>query len=189
MYRRMLVASLLLLVSLACAGSAGAARLPIHGLPNQVLDDIIVPSEWDGVWTVEDSIYTNCDSGSATYSVDEDTLCSGEKYTQDSSCDVVCTGSASPGNIDATCSGSCEVEGGCIITYSIHTVGTRTADSYRIVTTINASYSGIGEFCNLLPPTCTKIVSYGTRTAPAPPAYCLTPTKTSTWGQVKVRYR
>jgi hypothetical protein len=191
MYRRLCFATLLLLAVVAWTGSATAARLPVRGLPNQLLDDIVVPSEWDGVWTVEDSVYTNCNSGSATYSMDEDTLCSGEHYSQspDPSCQLTCSGSASSGAIDATCTGECELEGGCIATYTVHTTGTRSADSYQITTTINVTYSGTGEFCGLLPPTCTKIVSYGTRTAPAPPAYCLTPTKESTWGRLKIRYR
>jgi hypothetical protein len=34
-----------------------------------------------------------------------------------------------------------------------------------------------------------KIVSYGTRTGPAPAEYCLTSTRHPTWGQLKILYR
>ena len=65
----------------------------------------------------------------------------------------------------------------------------RTGDTYRSVTVTNVTYSGTGLGCDLVPPSCTKVVSYGTRTGPAPAEYCLTPVKRATWGQLKVAYR
>ena len=65
----------------------------------------------------------------------------------------------------------------------------RTNDTYRSVATVNTSYSGTGTGCDLLPPSCTRTVSYGTRTGPAQTAYCETPARQTTWGRLKVTYR
>lgn len=187
--RRTMVVTFLLLASVLVASSVGA-RPAIPGLPGfKVLDGITVPPEWNGIWTVEDSTYNDCNVNSATYSSDEDTLCGGEAYEQENpTCPVTCTGTATATTIDATCTSSCTV-GDCTMDFNIHTVGTMTASSYRIVTTVNLIYSGTSEICSLIPPSCIRIVSYGTRTGPAPPAYCLTSAKPSSWGRLKLLYR
>jgi hypothetical protein len=67
--------------------------------------------------------------------------------------------------------------------------GTRTADSYFVVTVIEVSYSGTAEGCDLIPPTCIQLNTHGTRVGPAPPSYCATPTQPTTWGRLKTLYR
>jgi hypothetical protein len=67
--------------------------------------------------------------------------------------------------------------------------GTRTGESYYSVTTISTTYSGTGAGCSSFPASCTQINSKGTRTGPAPAAYCATPARAATWGELKSLYR
>jgi hypothetical protein len=66
----------------------------------------------------------------------------------------------------------------------------RTNSSYRSVTTVSTSSTGTALGCNLIPPSCTRTVSYGTRTGPAPSEFCiLTGVRRATWGRLKMMYR
>ena len=149
---------------------------------------IVVPPEWDGIWTTEDSVY-DCVTGFKTFDAGKDTLCSGQVYAQGGPLSLVCNGTADATTFHATCTGSEMVFPDCMLLVDIQIDATRTADSYRAVTVTNTSYSGTGTGCSLLPPTCTRSVTYGTRTSGAPADYCATPVKQTTWGRLKAAYR
>ena len=181
-----------LLLSAALLPSISAQAAPVasdfrDGL-KLASQSVIVPPEWDGIWTQEDSLY-DCTTGFKSFFSGTDTLCAGQVYTQGGALNVVCNGTADATSFHATCSGSETVFTDCTVMIDIQIDGTRTGNSYRSVTVTNASYSGTGTGCDLLPPSCTRSVTYGTRTSAAPPAYCATPAIPTTWGQLKVKYR
>jgi hypothetical protein len=184
---------LLLSASMMPSGPARAGTAAYNfGRVLRVADaSVVVPPEWDGLWATQDSVY-DCTTGFKSFSSGVDTLCAGQVYTQDpgsSPVTLTCTGTADATSFHATCSGSAEVFADCQLLMEVQTDATRTGDSYRSVTTISTTYSGTGLGCDLLPATCTRVVSYGTRTGPAPVDYCLTPAKRTSWGQLKVSYR
>jgi hypothetical protein len=185
---------LLLSASMVSSGSAHATAVVYDfGKALRILSgSTTVPPEWDGIWTHQDSVY-DCTTGFKYVSSSSDTLCSGQVYTQDpggSGVTFDCTGTADATTIHVTCTGSAVVvPDSCQVTFVIQFDATRTSNSYRSVTTVNATYSGTGLVCSLLPATCTRIVAYGTRTGPAPAEYCLTPATRTTWGHIKTLYR
>ena len=183
------------LVSLFVALSFGSAyaRPSTHGFGAalRAMDGpITVPPEWDGIWTTADSTY-DCTAGFTEYSTGKDTICGGRAYSQAPPGPVTftCNGTSDATSIHVTCSGSSEIFPDCQATYVIQTDVTRTGETYRSVTTIDVTYSGTGEGCSLLPSSCTRDVTYGTRTGPAPLDFCLTSVKRSSWGQLKILYR
>jgi hypothetical protein len=150
-----------------------------------------VPPEWDGVWTTQDSVY-DCTTGFQALEVGADTLCSGEVFTQAaiaSPLTLDCNATADATTFHATCSGSADVMTGCTLTVGIQIDAIRTSSSYRAVTTTDMGYAGSATGCDQLPASCTRTVTYGTRTGPAPSDFCVTPAKRTTWGQLKVSYR
>jgi len=152
---------------------------------------VVVPTEWDGIWTTVDSVYT-CAGVFQSTSTSEDTICGGKDYspnTGGSPITFVCTGSATATTFDMTCTGSGDIFTDCTANYTVVTHGTLSGSTNHFVTTVNVTYSGTGTGCSLLPPSCTQIDGWGTRTGPAPSAYCATPTRKSTWGHVKSIYR
>jgi len=151
---------------------------------------IVVPQDWDGIWSTVDTSYT-CAGGFQSTSTYEDTLCGGKDFNAGSG-DVhfECTGTGTSTTFDAVCSGSNEVLTGCTATYTIHIHATRSGDTNHIVDVVNVDYSGTSIECSYLQPMCTQVDSWGTRTGAAPVAYCTTtPTRTATWGQVRIHYR
>jgi hypothetical protein len=147
-----------------------------------------VPVEWDGIWTTQDTVYT-CPSTFQSTSVGSDTLCGGSEYNVTGPGGIVftCTGTADATTIDVTCTGSGELFPGCNGDFTVTTKGTRTNDTYFIVSTVNVAYTG--ALCIGLP-SCDQINTHGTRTGPTMTGDCaVTPTKQSTWGQLKVIYR
>jgi len=181
-----------LLLLLLCAtalpiGVAEAATAP-QKIAKQARVSIVVPPEWDGYWTTVDSIYT-CAGVLQFTGPGADTICGGKDYSQKppgSTLEIECTGTATATTIDITCTGSGPIETDCNADYTIVQHGTRSGDSYFTVTTINIVYSGTA--CPL-PPQCIQVNTHGTRTGEAPPDFCATATKKSTWGQIKVLYR
>jgi len=171
---------------------------PAHGSPSpqkvlqlmrQARASIAVPTEWDGEWNTLDTVYT-CLGAFQSTSTSTDTICGGKDYSPNgygSPINFQCTGSATATTIDMTCVGSGELFTDCNGDYTIVTHGTLSGSSYHTVTTINVTYSGTA--CDFLPPSCNQIDTWGTRIGPAPVAYCATPTRSSSWGQVKVLYR
>jgi hypothetical protein len=151
---------------------------------------IVVPLEWDGIWSLEDSTYT-CTGTPTGTSSSLDTLCTGAQLEPSTGSPIqfTCTGTADATSTHLTCIGSMDLFPDCKATYQIQMDGTRTGDTYLFVTTVNVTYSGTGTGCDLYPPSCTQINSHGTRLGPAPPAYCVTPARPSSWGKVKILYR
>jgi len=191
--KRIACVVLLLSASALLPGSAHArARVfDFSGALRVMGNTVTVPPEWDGVWTVQDSVY-DCTTGFKYFDTSTDTLCSGQVIQQDTTgvpVTIDCNGSADATSYHVTCTGSMDVFTDCQVTYDIQTDATRTSNSFRSVTTMSVSYSGTGTGCDLLPGSCTRTVSYGTRTGPAPLDYCLTPTRRTSWGQLKVSYR
>jgi hypothetical protein len=173
------------------ATRADAASLSLQDLLRHARAAVIAPVEWDGIWNTVDSTYT-CLGVLQSTSAGSDTICGGKDYTPGtygSGLSISCTGSATPTTIDMTCTGSGAVFTDCNANYTAVIHGDRNNDTYHLVSTVNVTYSGTGLGCNLLPPSCSQVDSWGTRTGPAPPAYCATPAQKSTWGVLKVRYR
>ncbi len=151
---------------------------------------IVIPQEWGGIWTSVDSTY---DCGGPLQFVDGsvDTLCAGAVIVDPVTFPIsyTCTGSADATTVDVTCSGATEIIPDCMATYTLTLHGTRSGDSYFMVSTMSTSYSGSAEGCDLIPDDCVQTNSHGTRTGPAPIEYCQTPALPSSWGELKVRYR
>ncbi len=152
---------------------------------------IVLPVEWDGVWTTADSVY-DCSGAFQNTDAGADTLCGGKDYLTggpDPGLWFDCTGTATSTTIDVTCTGSQEVFPNCMANYTITTHGTRSGDTFYIVSTFALDYTGTGEGCELIQPYCEQTNSHGTRTGPAPTLYCSVPTRTQSWGELKIRYR
>lgn len=184
-----LIACLALLPGSAAAGKAPAGIKQILGIA-AAASDVVIPQEWGGIWTSVDSTY-GCLGDLQFVDGAVDTLCPGAMILDPGVFPVTydCTGSADASTVSVTCSGSAEVFPGCVATYSYSMQGTRTGDSYLIVSNILTTYSGSAEGCNLIPDDCMQINSRGTRTGPVPTEYCETPALPASWGQLKVRYR
>ncbi len=185
----LLLSAPLLLSRPARAGAA--SHFDFAGALRAASSTITVPPEWDGIWATQDSVY-DCTTGFQSYGTGLDTLCANQVFnggTGDSQFTFTCTGTADATTIQTTCTGTGEVFPDCQVTMVVQSDAVRTNDTYRSVTTMNTSYSGTGTGCDMLPSSCTRTVSYGTRTGPAPSDYCSTPAKPTTWGRLKVTYR
>lgn len=187
---RRLLLLFLLPTSMIALGSAHAASTqnPWESLVKAARAQTVIPTDWDGVWATQDSVY-NCDGSlSSVPPPDSETLCGGTDYTASSGGIVFnCTGTADATTFDVTCTGSGELFPGCTGDYTVVTHGTRTGDTYFTVSTVNGTYTGaICPFAS----SCIQVNSHGTRTRATTAADCAaTPTKRSTWGQMKVIYR
>jgi hypothetical protein len=194
MKRWLLLFSILGVLPCVLTGAAAASERPtldaryvlrlLGGTPG-------VPSQWSGIWSTVDTTY-NCVGTPLGNSASTDTLCTGQGYLPDEETgptNFQCDGTANSTSFDITCTGSEELFKDCVANFSIHTVGTRSGDSYFSVSTMIVSYVGTGEGCNFLPGQCTQFNSHGTRIAPEPTAYCSTPVIDVSWGRVKSQYR
>lgn len=149
-----------------------------------------IPAEWSGIWSTVDSLY-DCTGNLQSTSSSLDTLCTGQivEPEEDPSFEYDCTGTTTPTTVNMTCTGQFEVVKDCFADYVVTIVGTRTNDTYFMVTTITTTFSGTGEGCDFFPDQCMQFNSHGTKIAPEPAAYCATPVEETTWGQVKSLYR
>jgi hypothetical protein len=147
-----------------------------------------IPPEWAGIWSVQDSIY-NCQGQSTDVSTTLDTLCAGAVLADPGESPITfdCVGFANATTFSQTCTGSGDVAG-CHVDFHLDSHGTRTNDSYYSVSVIQFTYSGPSP-CDLFPGQCNQTNSHGTRTDPEPAQFCSTPTRESTWGDVKIHYR
>ena len=187
---------MVLLLAATMLPGAASAQSTSTGLKHQLVitragATIVVPPEWGGIWTVTDSIY-DCAGVLQSVEASQDTLCPGEPAQQDPQQfpgTIDCTGSADATSIDVSCTGSSELFPDCMMNFTSNLRGTRTGETYFVVSTTELATSGTAEGCDLFPGFCTQINSHATRTAPAPVAYCQTPTRPTTWGNLKVRYR
>jgi hypothetical protein len=186
----------LTLLLLACVFPARSARATTDGQGaaralRLARASFVVPVEWDGIWANVDSTYT-CDGTLQDVGASTDTICGGKEYLPDtagSQITFTCSGSATPTTFDMTCTAAGEIFTDCVANYTIATHGTRSGDTDHLVTTIEVTYTGTAEGCDLIPTSCTQFDSWGTRIGPAPASYCSIPTLRSTWGSLKTRYR
>ena len=182
---------LFLIACVLVSGSADAKSAPKgFGSALKALNGAItVPQEWDGIWDTVDSTY-DCKGVLTGTSATEDTICGGqvvEAGNPNNPITFTCTGTANGNTIDVTCTGGAEILPECQLTIDFHIQVTRTGESFRSVTTSNQTYSGTG--CSGYPDMCSRDVQVGSRTGPAPIAYCTTPARRATWGQLKTIYR
>ena len=191
------LAAVLLVASavLVLLADAAAARIPrspfqLMQIARTAADPFKVPPEWDGIWTSTDSTY-DCNGFFQQVETSEDTLCSGAVFLDpaDISGDVECTGSFTATTINLTCTAVDTLFEDCYGTFTYNIHGTRSGNTAFLVLTFSTTFDGTGEGCDFLPDDCTQTNTHATRSGPAPPVYCATPTAPSTWGGVKIRYR
>lgn len=183
-----LALTFLLPASMLLIGSAEASSVP-ETIAKLAKASVVAPPEWDGFWATIDSVYT-CAGVFQSTSIGADTICGGKDYSSrppGTGIELQCTGNADATTIDVTCTGSGPVFADCDADYTVVIHGTRTADTYFIVNTVNITFVGTG--CLGVPPQCIQVNSHGTREGQAPPDFCATPTKKSSWGEIKVLYR
>ena len=155
---------------------------------------VTVPPEWDGIWASEDSVY-DCQGVLQSVEVYDDTLCSGQVIGYEGEdptgglITITCDGTATATVAHVTCSGSGELMTDCTLSIFNSLDATRTANSFVAVSVTDVSTSGTAFGCDLFPRNCTRIVTHATRSGPAPTAYCATPARPSSWGDVRIRYR
>src|SRR5213593_1854942 len=103
---RRLALTLVLPASMLLIGSVQASSVP-ESLARMARISVIVPPEWDGIWTTQDSVYT-CEGVFQGSSTDADTICGGKDYSPSGPMNItlVCTGTANATTIDVTCTGS-----------------------------------------------------------------------------------
>lgn len=196
MKHRALVFPLLVSALLAFAGTADAkpfaAKLRLSraaGLPT-----IIVPTEWAGVWAIQDTVF-DC-LGAVTSAVSEnDTLCAGQNIFElpddfsEIDIEITCDGEVTPTLLDVSCSGTTLVAKDCLLTYTFTANAVRTGETYDARTATSITFTGTGIGCDAFPGFCVESHTTGTRILPEPTAYCATPVEATTWGQIKSRYR
>jgi hypothetical protein len=152
---------------------------------------VVIPVEWDGVYTTLDSTY-DCNGVFQNTSTATDTICGGKDYSPNQGGSPVqfnCTGSANATSFDMTCTASFDVVPNCTAHFDVATHGTLSGGMYFTVTVVNVTFTGTDPLCAFETPSCNQYNSHGTRTGPAPAGYCATPTRRTSWGQVKTIYR
>jgi hypothetical protein len=185
-----MILPLLLLSSVLTFGTAiaGPSSPTVARIAKLAMAQTVIPQEWDGIWTTEDSLYLCDGTFQNSPASTPDTICGGQDYQQSGPVTLTCSGTATATTIDQTCTGSGTFIPDCDANYTVVTHGTRSADSYFLVTTVSAEYVGAG--CAGIPPSCSQINIHGTRIGPAPAEFCATtPTKRRTWGEIKAIYR
>lgn len=175
------------------AGSLSSPRVPMdfEGVVRTMTGSVNIPIDWDGLWMTVDSVYI-CGGGLQNVSSELDTICGGQVFSEEppnSQFTFTCKGTATGTTINGTCTGGGEAFPDCQVSVVVDFQSTRTGESYRSVTTVNTTYAGTGKGCDLIQDSCTRVVSEGTRTGPAPPAFCSTPAKRTSWGKLKAIYR
>jgi hypothetical protein len=181
-------APLVLAAAVLVPVTAGAAKVPRPTF-GQILagGGGTVPSAWAGIWQTQDTVRT-CGSQEINDipEATEDTLCTGAPIAgAPGGFDYQCSGSVTNTDIDITCTGSIPF-GECTLNIQYHVVGHRSDDTSRTVETFSQTYDP--PMCAFVPDDCEETTSWHVRTG-AEPAKCLTPTRRSTWGGLKILYR
>lgn len=183
---RLLAAVLLAAVILPTISAAAPFKRP------SVLDAMqgsgySIPPEWAGVWQYEDSTYTCTPRAFTDYDTGLDTLCTGVAVQPDTTGGIEfnCTGTVTPTSVDLTCTGGFTFMG-CTATYTDHSVGTRTGDTFVITSTYSLTWSP--PLCAFQADTCEETVTRSTRLS-GDQTGCPTPARQGTWGALKTRYR
>ncbi len=149
----------------------------------------VVPPEWGGIWESTDDTF-DCDTNALMFSsASTDTLCPGAVFGEPPVIEEItftCTSSADGDSYTTHCEGSTEMIPGCLATYVIDTVGTRTGETSVSTTTFSTTFVGA---CFGMADTCQRTESTSTRIA-GPPESCVgTPNEGESWGTLKARYR
>jgi hypothetical protein len=193
--KRLASVAFVISASLVLLADVAAARVPrspfrLLQLARTAADPILIPPEWDGIWAITDTTY-DCNGVPQLTSASEDTLCSGAVFLDpaDITGNVICSGTTTATTIDITCAGTDTLFEDCVGTFTYNIRGTRSGNSAFLVATFSSTFDGTAPECAFIPDDCSQVNSHGTRTGPAPAAYCATPTLPSTWGGVKIRYR
>jgi hypothetical protein len=190
--KRMLVAIMLLVLGITGSiARAGVPRTtPGFALRAQtMIQNTPAPPEWAGVWTTVDSTYVPCELPFGSRSTGADTICAGKTFEQpsDPMFNVTCSGTADATTFHQHCTGTADLGGGCTGTVDITIDGTRSNDTFRTVSVVTFTPDTPGPECTAI---CIRLVSYGTRTGPAPSDYCTTTAaRPSSWGRLKILYR
>ena len=193
-----MVAVLVLLASLLVSLPSHArpteldpASLDFEKMVRTMSGSVVIPNDWDGVWSTLDSVYV-CDGAFQQTSMEMDTICGGQAFTEEppnSPFEFTCKGTATGSTIMGTCTAAGEAFPDCQVSVVINFESTRTGSTYVSVTTVTSTYTGTGKGCNLIPDSCTRIVDRGTRTGPGPVNFCTTAAQQTTWGKLKTIYR
>jgi hypothetical protein len=148
----------------------------------------VVPPEWDGIWVTTDTVF-DCTGGIMAVSASSDTLCGGKTIPVPGGINYVCNGTADATTMHVTCTYDYSPIPDCQAHSVIVINGTMTGNTFSDVDSNRTTFSGTGFGCDLLPPICSVTHIHGTRTGPAPAAYCATATFPATWGKIKEMYR
>jgi len=188
--KRILLTLLPVLMFAAGIAAAGPAPPTVESLAKIARAQTNVPPEWDGIWTTQDTVYLCPSTVLSVPAPGSDTLCGGSEYSASSGGIVLsCSGTADATTLNVTCTGNGQVTTGCTADITVTTHGTRTNNTFFTVSTLQLT-NFVGGIACLGLPTCLQINTHGTRTGPTTAADCATtPTKQSTWGQLKVIYR
>jgi hypothetical protein len=168
---------------LLLAGTVWAGDLPrtSAGTP--------LPPEWEGIWSDVDSVY-DCGTQALIKVVSRtDTLCAGEEVGDDPEApphfpSVTCSGSGDATHLQAHCTAGGLCGEACTLEYTSDLDATRSGETaFWLWTTSFQSNVPIFNSCSL-----TR--RHGTRLQAGPLALCsAVPTKPSTWGNLRARYR
>lgn len=154
----------------------------------QVRAEAEIPAEWQGVWETEVSVY-DCETNFLIFEFSEtDTLCPGDNFEDpdEEEFTLNCTSSADATSYTSSCEGETEILPGCTAAFTFDTVGTRTGETYSVISTMNISY--VGD-CSGLTDSCQRTEITGTRIGEATGPCGSTPNQEHTWGAVKSSYR
>ncbi len=186
----LMVISTGLLVS-GVAVESGTAGTVTRGVALTAAGDLVVPSEWAGVWDTR-STSTICGGSQIGSSVDTDTLCAGAPIglpgDDGSGIELLCTGTVDATTIDIICTESSEVFPDCQQTVTIEYDVTRIGDQSTSVVVITTTHTGTGAGCSDIPDSCIRIDGTGTRVGPAPGSCTQTPVTSASWGVIKTLY-
>ncbi len=190
---RWLCAALFVLALVPAAATADEVGAPA---PVDLLDgagEILIPSEWAGVWQVSDSIY-DCQGSPLRTETYEQTLCPGRPYSPGFygvppeigyAIPFECDGTISDTDLNVICAALIALGlGGCYVKFDLQVDATRNGNTMEAIKIFNSQIHGP---CNP-DPVCRIVRSTATRIGPAPKS-CGTPVDRASWGSVKVRYR
>mgnify|MGYP003693750005 CR=1 FL=1 len=100
--RTILLTTLVLLPMPVASAVAHPATLGFESLARAAMASVIVPPEWDGVWTVVDSVY-HCEGGFITTGAGTDSICEGKDFSLvRGSIALTCAGTADATTLDET---------------------------------------------------------------------------------------
>lgn len=166
---------------LCCLALAGPVSASAEGIP--------LPPEWEGIWSDVDSVY-DCTTQALIKVVSQnDTLCADEQVGDDPHIPppfggVTCAGTGNATELQSHCavSGLCGEACGLDYTSDLDAVRTGEAAFWLWTTKFVSNFPSHNS--------CSLTRRHGTRIQAGPLAVCTSvPTKPSTWGNLRARYR